>query len=143
MHTDTGLLPRSERAWASWNYHIPHENEYAASVTYDLSRLQNHDTPSPILLTLNETSSINRARILRTFTYHHPAYSRDSITAQKRFGEISGQNRTHYCGAYWGYGFHEDGVNSALAVARRFGIELESCTAASTKAQLLTAAASQ
>lgn len=142
LHTDTRLLPRSKRAWASWNYHIPTGRENAASVTYDLSRLQGHNAPSPILLTLNETSSIDRAKILRTFTYHHPAYSRGSITAQRRFGEISGHNRTHYCGAYWGYGFHEDGVNSALAVARHFGIKLESCTAASTKASLPIAAAS-
>jgi len=142
LHTDTRLLPHSKRAWASWNYHIPTGRENAASVTYDLSRLQGHNTPSPILLTLNETSSIDPAKILRTFTYHHPAYSRESITAQQRFGGISGQNRTHYCGAYWGYGFHEDGVNSALAVARHFGIELESCTAASTKAPLPTTATS-
>ena len=143
LHTDVRLLPIRKRAWASWNYHIPPGNEHGASVTYDLSRLQGHNTPSPILLTLNETSSIDRAKILRTFTYHHPAYSCDSITAQQRFSDISGQNRTHYCGAYWGYGFHEDGVNSALAVARHFGIELKACTAASTKAPLPTAATSR
>jgi predicted NAD/FAD-binding protein len=143
LHTDVRLLPIRKRAWASWNYHIPPGNEHGASVTYDLSRLQGHNTPSPILLTLNETSSIDRTKILRTFTYHHPAYSRESITAQQRFCEISGHNRTHYCGAYWGYGFHEDGVNSALAVARHFGIELEACTAASTKAPLPIAATSR
>ena len=143
LHTDVRLLPTRKRAWASWNYHIPPSNEDGASVTYDLSRLQNHDTPTPILLTLNETLRIDPAKILRTFSYHHPAYSPASITAQQRFGEISGQNRTHYCGAYWGFGFHEDGVNSALAVARHFGIELESCTAASTKASLPTAATSR
>jgi len=142
LHTDVSLLPQRKRAWASWNYHIPHGNKSGASVTYDLSRLQKHDTPSPILLTLNETSKINPTKILRTFSYHHPAYSRESITAQQRFGEISGNNRTHYCGAYWGYGFHEDGVNSALAVARHFGIELKSCTAASTKTRSPIVAAS-
>lgn len=133
LHTDTSLLPRHRRAWASWNYHIPSGQAKSASVTYDLSRLQRHDTPTPILLTLNETSAIDPAKILRTFTYYHPAYSSESISAQQRFGEISSHNRTHYCGAYWGYGFHEDGVNSALAVARDFGIGLEACTAASTK----------
>ncbi len=133
LHTDTRLLPKLGRAWASWNYHIPPGDEQAASVTYDLSRLQNHESSSPILLTLNETSSIDPAKILRTFSYHHPAYSRESMSAQNRFGEISGQHRTHFCGAYWGYGFHEDGVNSALAVARHFEIELETCTVASMK----------
>lgn len=142
LHTDVRLLPKCNRAWASWNYHIAPRQAQAASVTYDLSRLQNHHTPSPILLTLNATTSIDRAKILRIFNYHHPAYSQESIAAQQRFGEISGQNRTHYCGAYWGYGFHEDGVNSALAVARNFGIELEACIAASTKAPLPIAASS-
>ena len=133
LHTDTRLLPRRRRAWASWNYHVRTGSEGCASVTYDLSRLQRHDTPTPILLTLNETTSIDPAKVLRRFTYHHPAYSRGSIAAQQRHTEISGQNKTHYCGAYWGYGFHEDGVNSALAVARDFGIGLEACTVASTR----------
>lgn len=133
LHTDTKLLPRRRHAWASWNYHIPQGEERAASVTYDLSRLQNHNSETPILLTLNANEEIDESKIIRTFDYAHPAYSRDSITAQQRFSEISGQRRTHFCGAYWGYGFHEDGANSALAVAKHFGIELEACTAASTK----------
>ena len=142
LHTDTKMLPKRNRARASWNYHIPNNHHHAASVTYDLSRLQNHNTPTPLLLSLNETDGIDATKVIRTFSYHHPAYSRESITAQKRFDQISAQNRTHYCGAYWGYGFHEDGVNSALAVARHFGIELESCIAASTKVSLPTIAAS-
>lgn len=133
LHTDTRLLPTHKRAWASWNYRIPRGEEDGPSVTYDLSRLQNHNSETPILLTLNECEDIEPSRILRRFTYHHPAYSAASIAAQRRFDEISGRNRTHFCGAYWGYGFHEDGVNSALAVARHFGIGLEACTAASTK----------
>ena len=141
LHTDTNLLPRSIRSRASWNYHIPSGHNHAASVTYDLSRLQNHDTPTPLLLSLNDTVGMDAAKVIRIFNYRHPAYSRESISAQQRFCEISGQNRTHYCGAYWGYGFHEDGVNSALAVARHFGIELESCIAASTKVSLPTIAA--
>jgi predicted NAD/FAD-binding protein len=143
LHTDTRLLPQRRRAWASWNYHIPRDDAQAASVTYDLSRLQSHNSASPILLTLNESENVDPAKILRTFTYEHPAYSRHSLVAQGRFKEISGQRRTHFCGAYWGYGFHEDGVNSALAVTRHFGIELKACTAASTKAPLLTAAMSR
>lgn len=141
LHTDIRLLPRSRRAWASWNYHIPAGKEAGASVTYDLSRLQNHDSSTPILLTLNESQSIDPAKVIREFTYQHPAYSGDSIAAQQKFEQISGVNRTHFCGAYWGYGFHEDGVNSALAVARHFGIGLEACnTAASTKDECGTAA---
>jgi predicted NAD/FAD-binding protein len=133
LHTDTHMLPRRRRAWASWNYHLSANNERSAAVTYDLSRLQNHDSATPILLTLNETESIAAEKVLRRFTYHHPAYSTESVAAQARLAEISGRQRTHFCGAYWGYGFHEDGVNSALAVARHFGIELEACTAAYTR----------
>ena len=142
LHTDTRLLPKQQRAWASWNYHVRDGVERVASVTYDLSRLQNHDSDTPILLTLNRTDEIEESKILRTFNYSHPAYSRDSITAQHRFKEISGQRRTHFCGAYWGYGFHEDGVNSALAVADHFGIEFNACTAAFTKESSRTAVAS-
>jgi len=138
LHTDAGLLPRRQRAWASWNYRIAESDDQAASVTYDLSRLQNHNSPSPILLTLNPTTPIDPASVLRSFNYHHPAYSAAAITAQQRFCEINGVNRTHFCGAYWGYGFHEDGVNSALAVTQNFGLGLDSCTVASTRGQLVT-----
>jgi predicted NAD/FAD-binding protein len=133
LHTDTRQLPSRRRAWASWNYHVSAGENQSAAVTYDLSRLQNDDSQVPILLTLNATDEIDPSKVLRTFSYHHPAYSRESIWAQQRFKEISGRNRTHFCGAYWGYGFHEDGVNSALAVAEHFGITLNACTAASTK----------
>ncbi len=142
LHTDVRLLPQRPRAWASWNYHIPPGGEQAASVTYDLSRLQNHASGTPILLTLNTTAEIAPAKILSTFTYQHPAYSHQSLIAQRRHSEISGHHRTHYCGAYWGYGFHEDGVNSALAVAKHFGLTLDACTVVSTKEPSRTAAMS-
>ena len=138
LHTDTRLLPSRKRAWASWHYHIADSEDRAASVTYDLSRLQNHNSPTPILLTLNPTTAMEPANVLRSFNYHHPAYSTAAITAQQRFCEINGKHHTHFCGAYWGYGFHEDGVNSALAVTKNFGLGLESCTAASLKGQLVT-----
>lgn len=133
LHTDTSLLPRRERAWASWNYHREATGSRRVTVTYDLSRLQNLSTPSPLLLTLNRTSAVAPDRMLKVISYHHPAYTRASIEAQRRFDEINGVRRTYFCGAYWGYGFHEDGVNSALAVAKYFGRSLDSCTVASTK----------
>ncbi len=142
LHTDPKLLPKRRRAWASWNYRVAAGQQHNASVTYDLSRLQNHDSAVPILLTLNPTEEIDEKRILRTFSYHHPAYSDRSIAAQQRFQEISGRNRIHFCGAYWGYGFHEDGVNSALAVAQHFGIDLSACSAASMKERSRIAVAS-
>lgn len=133
LHTDTSLLPRRRRAWASWNYHIAREVESPVAVTYDLSRLQSVPSPEPILLTLNYSERIDAAKILRRFDYSHPAYGLDSIHAQRRRSEINGRHRTYFCGAYWGYGFHEDGVNSALAVARHFGKTIDQCTVASTK----------
>ncbi len=145
LHTDTRLLPQRTAAWASWNYRIPQsDKDHLASVTYDLNRLQNLGLSRPLLLTLNDTASIDPGKIIRSFVYHHPSYQRSSIEAQRRHGEISGlKQRTHFCGAYWGYGFHEDGVNSALAVAKHFGIGLDSCTVVSTKAMSATAALSR
>lgn len=143
LHTDTELLPRRRDAWASWNYRLGGDDARPATVTYDLSRLQGLDTPAPLLLTLNETEAIDPSKVLREFTFAHPAYSIDSIAAQRRWSEISGRSGIHYCGAYWGYGFHEDGVRSALAVANHFGIDLDACTAACTKAPSPTTAASR
>lgn len=143
LHTDCSLLPRRKRAWASWNYHISNRIDLPVAVTYDLSRLQQVNLPSPILLTLNHSDQIDPAKVVKRFNYSHPAYGCSSIDAQNRHAEISGRRRTHFCGAYWGYGFHEDGVNSALAVAKHFGIGLEACTVASTKEKLRTADALQ
>ena len=82
---------------------------------------------------MNGTRWIDEKKILRQIEYHHPVYSREALAAQKRFHEINGKNRTYFCGAYWGHGFHEDGVNSALAVGQCFGKRLESCTVAFTQ----------
>ncbi len=133
LHTDTRLLPARRRAWASWNYHVPREQNQPVAVTYDLRRLQRIDAPQPILLTLNPGDRVDPARIVRRLQFDHPAYRLDSPLAQSRREEINGRRRTWFCGAYWGYGFHEDGVNSALAVAKSFGKYLDSCTVASTK----------
>ena len=127
LHIDPSLLPRCRRAWASWNYYIPREEGQPVALTYNLNRLQGHCSPEPICITLNETQAIAADRILRRIVYHHPVYGRPTPAAQKRFQEINGRNRTYFCGAYWGYGFHEDGVNSALAVGECFGRRLESC----------------
>ena len=133
LHTDPTLLPRRRRAWASWNYRIPEDEGQPVVLTYNLNRLQGHVSPDPICITLNATRWIDESKILRRIEYHHPVYSRETLAAQKRFDEINGKNRTYFCGAYWGHGFHEDGVNSALAVGRCFGKRLESCIVASTK----------
>jgi predicted NAD/FAD-binding protein len=117
LHTDIALLPQSRRAWAAWNYHRFQSDAREVSVTYHMSLLQKLATPQPLLVTLNATDRINPDSILRRIRYQHPVYSAASVRARQRWQEISGHNRTHYCGAYWGYGFHEDGVMSGKAVA--------------------------
>ena len=139
LHTDVSLLPRRRCAWASWNYHVPAREQTAAKVTYWLNRLQNIGAETEFLVTLNDDGAIDPHRVLQRMVYRHPLVTNESVAAQRRHGEISGQRRTHYCGAYWGYGFHEDGVNSAIAVAQTFEDKSESCIAASTKAESGTA----
>lgn len=140
VHTDVRLLPRRRRAWASWNYLVTDDPEAPVAVTYDLSRLQGLDSPSPILLTLNGDAQVDPAHVLDRYQFHHPVFTADSIRAQERQRELNGRRHTYFCGAYWGYGFHEDGVNSALAVARGFGLGWDSWKAASTTAACITSA---
>ncbi|PQO33591.1 NAD(P)/FAD-dependent oxidoreductase [Blastopirellula marina] len=133
LHTDTSLLPRHRHAWASWNYFLPAADQPTANVTYDLSRLQNVPSTQPILLSLNATERIDPAQVLATLQYDHPAYNQHSFAAQKCLPEIQGTHLAYFCGAWCGYGFHEDGVNSALAVAQHFHKNLDACKVASTK----------
>ncbi len=121
LHTDSGLLPRREPARASWNYNL--DGDHGATVTYHMNRLQKLNVSEDYCVTLNANGNIHREKVLRRMTYFHPLYTRDAIRAQARWREISGVRRTHFCGAYWFYGFHEDGLNSALRVARALGVE--------------------
>ena len=124
LHTDTRLLPRRPKAWAAWNYRASGSSEKSAGValTYNMNILQSLEGPDVFCVTLNDAASVKDEEVLGRFEYHHPLFTLNGITAQQRHGEISGVARTRYCGAYWGYGFHEDGLNSALAVARAFGV---------------------
>ena len=121
LHTDARLLPRRRRAWASWNYHLPPEPAERTTVTYHMNRLQSLRAEREFCVTLNRTDAIDPAQVIRTIAYAHPVYTAAGVEAQRRFEEISGRRRTHFCGAYWGWGFHEDGVRSALRVAERLG----------------------
>ena len=124
LHTDEKLLPRKKLAWASWNYYLPRQRVATPTVTYNMNILQTLRSPRPFCVSLNRESEIDPDRILERMTYHHPVFDLKALDAQDRKAEISGLNRTHYCGAYWGYGFHEDGVVSGLDVGRNFGEEL-------------------
>ena len=124
LHTDETVLPRHSLAWAGWNYYIPRDESARVIVTYNMNILQNLRAPRTFCVTLNRTNAIDSEKIIRKLTYHHPVYTQTSIAAQQRYNSVSGVNRTYFCGAYWGYGFHEDGVNSALAVCEHFGKNL-------------------
>jgi uncharacterized protein len=124
LHTDASLLPRRRRAWASWNYHLLDQPGDRPTVTYHMNRLQSLSADRELCVTLNRTHAIDPEKVIRVIPYAHPVYTAAGVRAQGRRSEISGQNRTHYCGAYWGWGFHEDGVRSALRVAERFGVGL-------------------
>ncbi len=125
LHTDESILPQSRRARASWNYRIPGEQGDRVTVNYDMSRLQNLGTHQAVCVSLNEGGSVDPRMVISRMQYSHPLFTPESLEAQARHGEISGVNRTHYCGAYWRNGFHEDGVVSALRVCRHFGCGLE------------------
>jgi predicted NAD/FAD-binding protein len=121
LHTDLSLMPRRRSAWASWNYHLSDRPIGKTTVTYHMNRLQSLDADRDFMVTLNLTEAIDPAQIIRTIDYAHPVFTPEGVAAQRRWVEISGARRTHYCGAYWRWGFHEDGVWSALRVSERLG----------------------
>ena len=124
LHTDESLLPSKKAAWASWNYHIPKEETGRVAVTYDMNILQSIGAPEELCVSLNLATAINVDKIHRRYIYHHPVYNPESLSARQSHSEISGVNRTHFAGAYWGYGFHEDGVRSAVEVCKYFKVAL-------------------
>ena len=132
LHTDTSVLPRCRRAWASWNYLVPRDDPGKATVTYNMNILQRLQSRHVFCVTLNGEESVDPGRVIRRIVYHHPIFTIERSAAQRRHSEVINRNRTSFCGAYWGNGFHEDGVNSAFAVCQ--ALERESCKAASTKA---------
>jgi predicted NAD/FAD-binding protein len=124
LHTDVRMLPHSRRAWASWNYHRLAQETNQATLTYNLSRIQAIASASQLLATLNRDDAIDPASVIARMDYAHPVFNPAAIVAQHRHGEINGARHTWYCGAYWGYGFHEDGVASAVKTCRALGVEL-------------------
>ncbi|MBU0903524.1 MAG: FAD-dependent oxidoreductase [Gammaproteobacteria bacterium] len=121
LHTDTRLLPKRPLAWASWNYRLGGPVDQPAAVTYDMNILQGLQSDTTFCVSLNQTALIDPSKILARYTYAHPQYSLAGTQAQARWEELLGANHSYFCGAYWANGFHEDGVVSALRVAREFG----------------------
>ena len=125
LHTDASVLPSNRRAWAAWNYLIPASSHEPVSVTYNMNILQNFQSAEETFcVTLNRSHDIAPDKIIKKFEYAHPVFTLEAVAAQKRYDDIGNQNRSHFCGAYWFNGFHEDVVNSALRVTRAFGVEL-------------------
>ncbi len=120
LHTDEAMLPIRRRAWAAWNYHIPAHQQNRVAVTYNLNILQNIQAPVQFCVTLNNSRGISPSKIIKRMIYYHPVFTTESVLAQQRQAEINGINRTYFCGAYWRYGFHEDGVVSAFNALEHF-----------------------
>jgi uncharacterized protein len=122
LHTDASVMPRDRRAWAAWNAFVPRDTTHSCTVSYCLNLLQGLDCATPLLVSLNRADAIDPRRILRRMHYQHPLYSHASVAARALKGRIQGRNRTWFAGAYWGWGFHEDGMRSAVEVARQLGV---------------------
>jgi len=120
LHTDTRVLPRRPLAWAAWNYHLLDRASERVAVTYHMNMLQRLDTRVPLLVSLNLSDRIDEARVIREMMYEHPVFTPAAVAAQERHAEIDGADRAYFCGAYWGFGFHEDGVVSALNALEHF-----------------------
>jgi len=123
LHTDASLLPRRRAAWSSWNFHLTPEPARGSTVTYWMNNLQRLHSEHQFLVTLNRGGEIDPEKVLRRFSYDHPVYTAQGVAAQARHPEISNSGRcTHYCGAYWGWGFHEDGVLSAMRACKPIAV---------------------
>ena len=124
VHTDVTLMPKIKKTWSSWNYLLSGDQNRPVTLTYNMNILQSLDAKPDFLVTLNSLNEINPSKIIKKIDYSHPLFTVNGVHAQKKKNQISGQNNTYYCGAYWGNGFHEDGVNSALDVCKAFGVSL-------------------
>ena len=124
LHTDSSILPKQKKAWASWIVNkYPDQNDQC-TVNYYMNLLQNIECPEPLIVSLNQSNYIDDKKILKTIIYQHPVYTANTIVAQKKIHEIQGKNNSYFCGAYWGWGFHEDGAKSAVQAVSQFKQEV-------------------
>lgn len=121
LHFDDSILPSRRSAWSSWNYLLDEDKDKPVALTYNMNILQSLESEHTFCVTLNSDNVVDPRKIIKKLNYEHPLFTLKGIRAQNRKKEISGENRTFYCGAYWRNGFHEDGVVSALDVCREFG----------------------
>jgi len=123
IHTDTSILPKRKNAWSSWNY-LLNKDDDTVTLTYNMNILQSLNASKTYCVTINDCDLIDKDKIIKKINYEHPLFTKDTIESQNNKNLINGVNNTYFCGAYWGNGFHEDGVNSALDVCKHFGMEL-------------------
>ena len=124
IHTDTKILPKREKAWSSWNY-LSTNKSNKVILTYNMNILQSLKSENVFCVTINDPGLIEQKKIIKIINYSHPLFSKSSLNAQSNKNLINGKNNTFFSGAYWGYGFHEDGVNSALDVCKHFSMGLD------------------
>lgn len=121
LHADESVLPDNPEAWASWNVHISEALSSRCTVSYHMNTLQQLDAPVEFIVSLNSADRVDPNKVFVERHYAHPVFDASTLQSQQRWAEISGHKHTFYCGAYWGWGFHEDGVKSALNVVEQFG----------------------
>lgn len=122
LHTDRRILPTHRKAWAAWNAFVPADPKAECSVSYCMNLLQGLESPEPFVVTLNRSAAIDPAKVIARMTYHHPVYTHASVAAQERRTELNGRRHTWFAGAYWGFGFHEDGMRAGVEAAAGLGV---------------------
>ncbi len=122
LHHDASLLPSHPKATAAWNALVPREPGDACTVSYGMHLLQGIDSPEPFVVTLNRTEAVDPSKLVARMRYHHPRFTRESVAASERLSRLNERRHTHFAGAYFGFGFHEDGFRSAVQVASRLGV---------------------
>jgi hypothetical protein len=122
LHTDRKILPRNPRAWAAWNAFVPADPSAECSVSYCMNLLQRIESPEPFVVTLNRSAAIDPSKVIARMVYHHPVYTHASVAAQERRMELNGRRNTWFAGAYWGFGFHEDGMRAGVEAAAGLGV---------------------
>jgi len=138
LHSDIRMLPHKRLARAAWNYHLLENNQDRVALTYDMNVLQNLDADEKFLVTLNRGHEIDASTVWGRYVYHHPVYTPQAVAAQQRQSELNGVKRSFYCGAYWRYGFHEDGVVSALDTLKDFERVTQSNQVPQSPAELMS-----
>ena len=118
IHTDSNIMPKNKHAWSAWNSNIDTNNLNNSSITYWLNLLQNLKVKKNIFLTLNPFIKIDEKKILKKVIFTHPYYDIEALENQNKLKDIQNKNNLLFCGSYFGYGFHEDGIKSSLEMTK-------------------------